>query len=119
MQVEDSIRRHRLTTTGRPWRVRVVAILVTLVPGASNGAVGAQYRAVDLYVMQAPAGLQEAVPRSAFAGQVVGRASAPTAPEANPPPPHAVLWKQDGSAADLTLNGFDATTVTGTDGTRQ
>ena len=99
--------------------VRALATVAGVALIASGVAAGAQYQAVDLYAMHPPAGLQDAAPHSAFAGQVVGRASVPTEPEANPPPPHAVLWTPDGRAVDLTLEGFDATTVVGTNGTRQ
>jgi hypothetical protein len=82
----------------------------------------AQYMAVDLYTLQAPAGWNQAGPafghQTTFAGQVVGAAWEPSDPEANPTP-HPVLWKPDGSAEDLNPNGFDAREVAGTDGIHQ
>ena len=117
MRVAELIARRRMGAAQA--RGVGLAALVACLLAVSNVSTGAQYQAVELYVMQTPAGLQEAAPQGAFAGQVVGRASEPPEPEATPPAPHALLWNPNGTAVDLTLGGFDATTVAGTDGTRQ
>jgi hypothetical protein len=100
---------------------RIFAGAALLVLLADCGSVaGAHYTAVDLYPLQPPIGLAESYAYTAFSGQVVGIASDTSDPDAYPtPPPHAVLWNQNGSAVDLTLNGFNATAVSSTDGIHQ
>src|SRR3954468_13305934 len=98
-------------------RIFAGATLLVLLATSGSTATAAQYTAIDLYAMQLPVGLTQAFPTSAFAGQVVGLASNPD--DESAPPPRAVLWNQNGSPVDLTLNGFDDTGVVGTDGTYQ
>src|SRR5437016_2747648 len=101
-------------------RIFARAASLVLLAASSSSARAVQYSAVDLYPLQAPAGLSEPEAYGAFAGQVVGSASDRSDPDAYPtPPPHAVLWNQAGSAVDLTLNGFNATGVSSTDGIHQ
>jgi hypothetical protein len=99
-------------------RILAWAAFVVLLVTAGSAARAASYTAVDLYTLQAPAGLTEPAASGAFAGQVVGYAAEPSDPEATPRL-HAVLWNPNGSAVDLTMTGSDATGVVGTDGVHQ
>jgi hypothetical protein len=78
-----------------------VALLV-LLTALGSAARAAQYTAVDLYTVAN--GTTYLFSQNAFAGQFVHG---------------SMLWKPDGSAADLTPGGFSSAEVLGTDGIHQ